>query len=183
MPGKRMGTGRRRCCWRRRTPAAADRVHPKRKRSNKRSCACSNNTARRLPPARVGSHDALSTPRNRHRRAEAAASAPRFAHPARGGTIDIIRQHARRQKSFVDEFRGSACDAGNVFALREPLTRLQQPEPRPGLRNALALVAPAIAVHIDELPATVEWFLIDTIEGRELRLLPRATRGAVRRRE
>src|SRR5262249_55024083 len=100
----------------------------------------------------------------------------RFADPARGSAVDVIAQHPRRQETLIDELRGRIGDAGHVLALREPLAALEQAEAHPGLRHALALVAHAVGVHVDEFAAAVDRLEVYAVESGKGRLLVGAPR-------
>src|SRR5262245_6702353 len=53
----------------------------------------------------------------------AARSVIRLADAARGGPVDVIRQHSRRKEALVDQLCRGSGDARQVFSARESLSR------------------------------------------------------------
>src|SRR5438552_16248616 len=105
-----------------------------------------------------------------------------FPNAAGGGATDVIGQQPGRQETLLHKLGRGISDAGHVFSQGQPLAWLKQPEPRPSLGWCLALIADAIAVHVDKLPTPVQRFRIDAVERSKGGLLEAAPRLAVGQR-
>src|SRR2546430_859775 len=105
-----------------------------------------------------GEVEASSTPTIRRLTPSCRHQLLRIALPnsAGSGLIYVIRQQPRRQETLRYKFCSGVGDARDIFALRQPLSRFQKPQPCPRLRNGLTLVSNPIAVHVNELASPVD---------------------------